>query len=316
MKPKPKCCALVSKLHPVYISTTSLLKMVTIINILAMWYMSVNVINIIFSRNFTYLCDQSRKALFKLRKKIKGLSSLPPTIMFYMFDALVRPILTYGSDVWGFNKSCSDILDKIFLNHVRCTLHVKGTTCIDVVTGESGKFPPSVYCHINVLCYYHRLLIKQDHRVVKFVFKALHNLNDHGFNTWITRLCELANPYKIDYDKTASLSPKQFKLGCAAETVKNDFINRWVCNIIADQSTRMGTYVSFKKDFIRERYLDLMPAVKHRIALTKLRASSHNLEIERRRYVTPRVSPEQRLCSTYHVMEAYWCHGVQKIGVS
>ena len=303
MKPKPKCCALVSKLHPMCISTTSLLKRMTIINILAMWYgPSVEVIKIYISRNFTYVCDQSRKALFNLRKKIKCLGSLPPTIMFYMFDALVCPILTYGSDVWGFNKSCSNILDKAFLNHVRCTLHVKGTICNDVVTGKSGKFPPSVYCHINVLCYYHRLLIMQDNRVVKSVFKALHNLNDYGFNTWITRLCELADHYKIDYDKAASLSPKQFKLGCA-ETVKNNFINRWISNINADQSTRMRTYASFKKDFIGERYLDLTPAVKHRIALTKLRTSSHNLEIERGRYRRPRVSPEQRLCSTCHVID-------------
>ena len=72
-------------------------------------------------------------------------------------------ILTYGSDVWGLNKPR--------------TLHVKGTTCNDGVTGERGKFPPSVYCHIIVLCYYHRLLIKQDNRVVKSVFKALRKLN-------------------------------------------------------------------------------------------------------------------------------------------
>ena len=221
--------------------------------------------------------------------------------MFYMFDALVCPILTYGSDVWGISKSCSDILDKV-LNHVRCTLHVKGTTCNDVVTGESARFPPSVYCHINVLCYYHRLLIMQDNRGVKSVFKALRNLNDHGFNNWITRLCELANHYKIDYDKAASLSPKQFKSGCA-EIVKDDFINRWVSNINADRSTRMRTYASFKKDFISERYLDLIPAVKHRIVLTELRTSSHNLEIERGCYVRPRVSPEQRLCSTCHVID-------------
>ena len=118
--------------------------------------------------------------------------------MLHMFDALARPILTYGCDVWRFNKFSSDILDKVFLNHVRCTLHVEGTTYFDVVIGESGKFPPSAYCHINVLCYYHRLLMMQDNRVVKYVLKALCNLNDHGFNTWITTLCELANNYKID----------------------------------------------------------------------------------------------------------------------
>ena len=224
-----------------YFSTTSSLKRMTVYKYLCNVARSVRKCNQdIFSRNFTYLCDQSRKALFNLRKKMKCLGSLSPTIMFYMFDTLVCPILTYGSDVWGFKTSCSDILDKVFLNHVRCTLHVKGSTCNDVVTGESGRFPPSVYCHINVLCYYHRLLIMKDNRVVKSVF------NDHGFNTWITRLCELANHYKTDYDKAASFSPKQFKLGCAAEILKNDFINRWVSNINANQSTIMRTYASFK----------------------------------------------------------------------
>ena len=70
-----------------------------------------------------------------------------------MFDVLVLPILTYGSDIWGFNKSEANTLDKVFLNHDRCTLHVKATTCNAIVQGECGKFPPSVYCHGNVLSY-------------------------------------------------------------------------------------------------------------------------------------------------------------------
>ena len=92
----------------------------------------------IFSENFAYLCDQSRKALFNICRKIKCVGSLPATVMFYLYDALVSPVLTYGSDVWGFNKLCVDTLDKILLNHVRRTLHVKATTCNDIVFGESG----------------------------------------------------------------------------------------------------------------------------------------------------------------------------------
>ena len=58
-----------------------------------------------------------------------------------------------------------------------------------------------------------------------------------------------------------------------------------------------------------------MPAVKHRIAQTKLRTSSHNPEIERGRYVTPRVSPEQRLCGTCHVID-YEIHFVTKCRIN
>ena len=36
----------------------------------------------IFANNFKYLCDQSRKALFSIRRKVKCLGSLPATVSF------------------------------------------------------------------------------------------------------------------------------------------------------------------------------------------------------------------------------------------
>ena len=214
--------------------------------------------------------------------------------MFCLYEALVRRVLTYSSDFWGFNMSCVDTLDKLLFNHVRRILHVKATTCNDFVFGESGLFPPSVYCHINVCCYYHRLRVMQDNRVVRSVFKASHNLNDKGFNDWVTRLCELASYYKIYYNAAESLSPEQFKLDCR-QIFKTDFINRWMSGIYG-QNTLMMTYASYKTNFVTENYLDLILVVKHRVALTKIKTSSHNFEIERGRYVRPRLKPGQGRC--------------------
>ena len=88
---------------------------------------------------------------------------LPPELRFEMFDTTIKPILTYNSDVCGINKNALHELDRVFLNYVRCVLCVKlsTSTCIAIVIGESGKFPPSLYCHINVLCFFHRLLKMQ-----------------------------------------------------------------------------------------------------------------------------------------------------------
>ena len=135
--------------------------------------------------------------------------------MFYMFDVLIRPILTYGSDIWGLNKSVANTLDKVFLNYNRRTLHVKATTCNAIVHRECSKIPPSVYCHGNVLSYYHRLLTMPEGKVVKSVFDMLCNLNKQGFQTWTTRACELARLYNIDMNKTADLKSDQFKSMCS-----------------------------------------------------------------------------------------------------
>ena len=46
--------------------------------------------------------DKSRKAIFGLQKKLKCMKALTPEIIF---DTKIRPIITYGSDVWGFART-------------------------------------------------------------------------------------------------------------------------------------------------------------------------------------------------------------------
>ena len=85
-----------------------------------------------------------------------------------------KPILSYGSDARGVNKTTLHELGKSFLNYIRCVLRVKSTTSNIIVFGECGKFPPSMCCHANVLGYMHRLLKMQSGQVVKSVFNSLH----------------------------------------------------------------------------------------------------------------------------------------------
>ena len=55
----------------------------------------------IFSSTYSYLCDQGRKAIFGMMHKIRDIAPLPPKVMFKLFDSVIKPILVYGSDVWG-----------------------------------------------------------------------------------------------------------------------------------------------------------------------------------------------------------------------
>ena len=55
----------------------------------------------IFRDSYDYLFSQAQKAVFTMKNKLRLLGSLPPRLMFYLFDSLVRPILLYESDIWG-----------------------------------------------------------------------------------------------------------------------------------------------------------------------------------------------------------------------
>ena len=147
---------------------------------------------IIVSENSSSICDKSRKAIFGLQKKVTFSKILPPKIRFEMFDTMTKPILTNSSDVWGINKNALREQDRVFLNYVRCVLCVKLTTSNVVVIGESDNFPPSLFCHINVLCSFHGLLKMQPGKTVKSVFDTLYNLNNQGFQTWNSKAHDLA----------------------------------------------------------------------------------------------------------------------------
>ena len=51
--------------------------------------------------NYPYLCDQGRKALFGVLHRLRSITPIPAKVQFKLFDAVIKPILMYGSDVWG-----------------------------------------------------------------------------------------------------------------------------------------------------------------------------------------------------------------------
>ena len=128
-------------------------------------------------------------------------------------------------------------------------------------------------------------------KVVKSVFKALYYLNAQSFQTWITRVSELARPYgKISMKQP--VSDRSNSNQCALIWLKQNFVNKWYVEINNRRNTTIETYALYKSQYVSQKYLDLISNPKYRIALSKLRASSHNMEIERGRYTRPKVNPE------------------------
>jgi hypothetical protein len=49
------------------------------------------------------LMDQARKALYCLYRKLRNIL-IPIDLQFKLFDSLMLPILTYGSEIWGYEN--------------------------------------------------------------------------------------------------------------------------------------------------------------------------------------------------------------------
>ena len=132
--------------------------------------------------------------------KTTSIRSLPQTIMFYMFDVMIR--LTYGSDVWSYNINMANTVDTALPNHNRCTLRVKITTSNAIVYGERGKFPSCVYCHGNVLDYHYCLLTSQG--VKRWNLSSNVQLKWERL-PWAVLPCKLSSDYNIDIKETVHM---------------------------------------------------------------------------------------------------------------
>ena len=232
-------------------------------------------------------------------QKQREIFPLPPEVMFKLFDAIIKPILTYGSDVWGHRKSGLDMVDKVMLRYCRRVLNVKATTSNIMMCGECGMLPPSVQCIISTMCYMNRLYHMPGGTIAKRVYEELNKLHSMGSTTWVTRVNEVITNHGMDITKL----PSNFRIECK-NVVITQFKTQWdrdMHNI--ETYPILRTYNKLKSSFVIEPYLYMLKNHKYRVAVAQLRTSSHTLANERGRYARPKVQICDRTCNVCGILE-------------
>ena len=155
---------------------------------------------------------------------------------------------------------------------------------------------------LSCLLLYASFVKMQSGQVVKSVFDSLHKLNNQGSHTWVSKAYELSQLCGKDIDSCSELPPDQFKQICN-ERLKNCFITSWMHDLDSCNTSIIRTYRSYKLNFGMECYLKHVNNSKFRVALSKLRTSSHSLKIERGHCTRPKLNVDQRLCMSCNVVE-------------
>ena len=217
--------------------------------------------------------------------------------MLKLFDASVKPILTFGSDIWGLNSAAQDKIDvfhRTFLKHLLC---VKTSTCNSFVYGETGCFPLSIDLSAFTYRFFHRLINLPKTTLAKYVFDEMMRLSNLGFNSWVTKVHQSLT--EIGLNDSLSLPDGKFKILCYSK-LREKYICDWHASLDTEFSK---TYTLFKINFSFETYLREIKIFKHRRAVAQLRCSSHHLKIETERWAKVSKVRGLRLCPTCRVLE-------------
>ena len=253
----------------------------------------------IFSQQYPYLINKARGALFALKRKLHGLGDVPPRIFLFLFQHMIEPILLYGAEIWGTSNKGTRQIDTFYLSFIKSLLKVKPSTSNIITNGEVGCIPTGVKCHIRALCYYIRVKRMSNDCLLKKAFNQLVSLQEVGFPTWIGRIYKLASKYNIHLESMSK--DKNYKSHCKLH-VTNQYISNWFTSL-NDIKTNplLRTYVTWKDHFMFETYLEAVKKPKYRNAISRLRASSHNLMIEYGRHHA--LPLDQRICKTCSLLE-------------
>ena len=132
------------------------------------------------------LYNKALKAMFSLRKKLSNFSQFPPELSSKLFDSLIRPIVTYGSEIWIvdylINLNNVDLLPPEKLLHKFC----KSVLCINRNSSnlasrcEMGSTPIVLFVIKLMFKYYERLKTLPNNRLLSKAFQTDQDLHLSG----------------------------------------------------------------------------------------------------------------------------------------
>ena len=211
---------------------------------------------------------------------------------FKVFDTMVKPILCYGAEFWGYTYR--DIVEKVHIQTCKQFLGVGKTTCYAMFLGDCGRYPLCLDYFVRFIKYWCKLLQMPNNRYPKQCYLMLKYLDENNKDTYACEVRKLLFSYGYDFiwlsqgigDINSFI--KEFRI-----RVKDIMQQDWHNSLIS--SSESNLYSQYKSLLNVESYISFNFPFHLRQAFAKFRCSDHKLNIEvGRHYNIPR---EERICS-------------------
>ena len=213
-------------------------------------------------------------------------------ILFNLFDALVIPILLYGSEVWGYEnlaKICV-FYKKFIKNALR--LNLQTPDCM--VFGETGRYPISYYVNQKIINFWHKIATSKYSKLSNIFYRLIRSMHDRGemHSPWLAHIkrvlceCGMANVWSNPNDINSNWLKNAIKLRLS-DMFKQDWHSR-----MYDMSSCLN-YRLFKFDHKFENYLNILDPF-NRISFSRYRCGNSKIPVVLGRYTNKSI--DECLC--------------------
>ena len=209
-----------------------------------------------------------------------------PTLAMSLFDVFVRPVMSYGVEVWGpqlvvaaLSGKAPDACEKVHLGFLRQLLGVRDTCCALTVQAETGRLPIAVGWAQQVARFVNRLMVLDDSRVAKqamldsLALAAAGGAAGHGRQCWAAEVGEMCRLLHHDTSFLRGELPERFDIDEVAEDAARRHYARYhgaSTMVMRYQEEVTGEAVG-QATYHPAAHLSAVPARKGRQTLTRLR---------------------------------------------
>ena len=136
-----------------------------------------------------HIAEQATKALYLLYTNCSN-SDLSLDLIIKLFDHTVHPILTYGSEIFGYENV--NLLEKIHNDFLRKITKARKSTPLSMLYGELGRYPISVVVKSRMIAFWNRLVTGKTSKLSYYIYNYMKSQPNTEFK-WITQIKHILN---------------------------------------------------------------------------------------------------------------------------
>ena len=239
-----------------------------------------------FYRSKRHIAAQGTRALYSLLRKLRPLS-LPVDMQIDIFNKTVKPVLLYGSEIWGFGNI--DIIERVQLRFLKHILNIRSSTDNCIVYGETGVYPIAIDIQTRIISYWSKLIESGSNPLAASVYTHLKSKYDscpaeirHKRFAWLDNVKNILTSCGfINIWRTQSFPNKLWLKNAIQQKLRDIFIGEWFRTI--EESRSCMTYKLIKNKFEFETYLLNTPQ-RYMKSMIQFRTRNHKLPVETGRW--------------------------------
>ena len=245
-----------------------------------------------WTKALSVLAAQATKSISAFRSFSQRFGSLNHYEFFKIFDTMVKPILLYGGEVWGYTYRES--VERINILACKQFLGVGKYTNNYMALGECGRYPLCLDYFVKFLKYWCKIIQMPEHRYPKQCYLMLKNLDDIDKHRYATNVRNLLFSYGFGFVWISQdVGNIDLFISHVKLRLKDILQQEWHGQL--NISSKGQKYLQYKSLLNVECYISYNFSFYLRKAFAKFRCSNHRLNIEFGRHNN--IVKEERICT-------------------